>query len=57
MRVFSERMVAEIAQTLWAALQHGEFIADAAELARTYRRGASGRWRLPAGCDHDGVGT
>jgi hypothetical protein len=41
MRVFSERMAAEIVQTLWAALQRGEFIADAAELARMYRRRAS----------------
>jgi hypothetical protein len=33
MTVFSERMVADTVQTFWAALQRGEFIADAAKLA------------------------
>ena len=28
MTVFSDRMVAEIVQTFWAALQRGEFISD-----------------------------
>ena len=48
MTVFSERMVAEIVQTFWAALQRGEFISDAAQLVGTYRiKGA--RWLAAAG--------
>ncbi|MDX6708243.1 MAG: hypothetical protein QOI48_4089 [Solirubrobacteraceae bacterium] len=27
---FSDRMVAEVVQTFWAAMQRGEFISDAA---------------------------
>ena len=56
MAVFSERMVAEIVQPFWAALQRGEFITDAAEQVGTYRkkgaaagldgRGASLSWSL-----------
>ncbi len=41
-------MVAEIVQTFGGALQRGEFISDAAELAGTYRRKGS-RWLAVAG--------
>jgi hypothetical protein len=47
MTVFSERMVAETVQTLWAALQRGEFITDAAQLAGTYRKKGT-RWLTTA---------
>jgi hypothetical protein len=46
MAVFSERMVAEIVQTFWAALQRGEFITEAAELVGTYRKISAGDWRV-----------
>jgi len=40
---FSERMVPEVVQVFWAAIQRGEFITDAAAEVGTYRvRGA--RW-------------
>jgi hypothetical protein len=48
MAVFSERMVAEIVQTFWAALQRGEFITDAAVQAGTYRKKGA-RWLAAAG--------
>ena len=48
MTVFSERMVAETVQTFWAALQRGEFITDAAEMAGTYRKKGA-RWLAAAG--------
>ena len=40
---FTNEMVAEATQPFWAALQRGEFIADAAAEAGTYRKqGAAG---------------
>jgi transposase, IS30 family len=39
---FSERMVPEVFQTFWAAMQRGEFITDAAAEAGTYRK--KGAW-------------
>lgn len=36
-------LVAEIMQTFWAALQQGEFITDAGQLAGTYRKKGT-RW-------------
>jgi IS30 family transposase len=43
MAQFSERMVAEVVQVFWAAIQRGEFITDAAAEVGSYRvRG--GRW-------------
>ena len=45
---FSDRMVTEVVQRFWAAMQRGEFITDAAAEAGTYRkRGA--RWLVAAG--------
>jgi hypothetical protein len=41
-------MVSEIVQTFWAAMQRGEFITDAAELAGTYRKKGT-RWLAAAG--------
>lgn len=43
---FSERMVPEVFQTFWAAMQRGEFITDAAAEAGTYRK--KGAWWLAA---------
>lgn len=40
---FSDRMVPEVFQTFWAAMQRGEFITDAAAEAGTYR-GKGARW-------------
>jgi hypothetical protein len=45
---FSERMVAEMVQTFWAAMARGEFITDAAAEAGTYRRKGTG-WLRDAG--------
>jgi IS30 family transposase len=45
---FSERMVPEVAQTFWAAMQRGEFITDAAAEAGTYRK-MGARWLAAAG--------
>jgi transposase, IS30 family len=39
---FSDRMVPEVFQTFWAAMQRGEFITDAAAEAGTYRK--KGAW-------------
>ena len=48
---FSERMVTEIVQLFWAAMQRGEFITDAAVAAGTYRKkGSSVGDRATAGC-------
>jgi hypothetical protein len=58
---FSNKLVAELFQPFWAALQAGEFLTDAAAVAQTHRhrglawlREAGGvRWRgcgRPAGC-------
>ena len=43
---FSDRIVPEIFQTFWAAMQRGEFITDAAAEAGTYRKKAA--WWLAA---------
>ncbi len=43
---FSERMVPEVFQTFWAAMQRGEFITDAAAEAGTYRK--KGAWWIAA---------
>ena len=46
--VFTWRMVPEVVQPFWAALQRGEFITDAAEGVGTYRmKGA--RWMVAEG--------
>src|SRR5450759_4628354 len=45
---FSDRMVTDVVQTFWAAMQRGEFITDAAAEAGTYRvKGA--RWLAAEG--------
>ncbi len=36
MATFSDRMVPEVVQTFWAAMQRGEFITDAGAEAATY---------------------
>ncbi|MDQ2759024.1 MAG: hypothetical protein M3Y17_00940 [Actinomycetota bacterium] len=45
---FSDRMVCEVVQTFWAAMQRGEFITDAAAQAGTYRKKGA-RWLASAG--------
>ncbi len=45
---FSDRMVTEVVQTFWAAMQRGEFITDAAAEAGTYRKKGA-RWLASAG--------
>jgi transposase, IS30 family len=45
---FSDRMVPEVVQTFWAAMQRGEFITDAAAQAGTYRKKGA-RWLVAAG--------
>jgi IS30 family transposase len=45
---FTDRMVPEMVQTFWAALQRGEFITDAAIEAGTYRKKGT-RWVAAAG--------
>jgi len=45
---FSDRMLPEVLQTFWAALQRGEFITDAAAEAGTYRKKGT-RWLAAAG--------
>ncbi len=45
---FSDRMVAEVVQRFWAAMQRGEFITDAAAEAGTYRKKGT-RWVAAAG--------
>jgi hypothetical protein len=54
--LFSNRVIPEVVQPFWAALQRGEFITDAAEQVGMYRkkgaaagldgRGASLSWSL-----------
>jgi hypothetical protein len=39
---FNERMVTDVVQTFWAAMQRGEFITDAAAEAGTYRKKGRG---------------
>jgi transposase, IS30 family len=48
MTVFSERMLPEVVQRFWAALQRGEFITDAAAEVGTYRKKGA-RWVAAAG--------
>ncbi len=45
---FSDRMVTDVVQTFWAAMQRGEFITDAAAEAGTYRKKGA-RWLASAG--------
>src|SRR5215207_1356648 len=45
---FANEMVAEAIQPFWAALQRGEFIADAAAQAGTYRKQGT-RWVAACG--------
>ena len=45
---FSDRMVTEVVQRFWAAMQRGEFITDAAAEAGTYRKKGA-RWLGAAG--------
>ena len=45
---FSDRMVTEVVQRFWAAMQRGEFITDAAAEAGTYRKKGA-RWLVAAG--------
>jgi hypothetical protein len=45
---FTDRMVPERVQPFWAALQRGEFVADAAARAGTYRKKGT-RWVAAAG--------
>src|SRR5450631_1283773 len=45
---FSERMVTDVVQTFWAAMQRGEFITDAAAEAGTYRK-MGARWLAAEG--------
>ena len=43
MPVFTDRMLPEMVQPFWAALQRGEFIVDAAASVGTYRKKGT-RW-------------
>jgi hypothetical protein len=43
---FNDRMVTDVVQTFWAAMQRGEFITDAASEAGTYRQKGRGWLRL-----------
>jgi IS30 family transposase len=54
---FSNAQVAEAVQPFWAALQAGEFIADAAVAAGTYRKQARAGSRPAAGCDRAAAAT
>lgn len=45
---FAARMVTEVVQSFWSAMQRGEFITDAAEQAGTYRE-MGARWLVAAG--------
>jgi transposase, IS30 family len=46
--LFSSRMVSEVVQPFWAAVQRGEFITEAAESVGSYRE-MGGRWIAGAG--------
>jgi IS30 family transposase len=48
MATFSDRMLPEVVQTFWAAMQRGEFITDAAAEAGTYRKKGA-RWLVAEG--------
>ena len=45
---FFRHMISEDVQVFWAALQHGEFITDAAEAVGTYRKQGA-RWVAASG--------
>ena len=45
---FANHMISETVQVFWAALQRGEFITDAAEVAGTYRKQGT-RWVIASG--------
>jgi len=45
---FSDRMLPEVVQTFWAAMQRGEFVTDAAAEAGTYRKKVA-RWLVAEG--------
>jgi hypothetical protein len=56
--LFSSRMVSDVVQPFWAAVQRGEFITEAAESVGSYRE-MGGRWiaaalrpRVPASLRH-----
>jgi len=46
--LFSSRMISQVVQPFWAAVQRGEFITEAAESVGTYRE-MGGRWIAAAG--------
>ena len=46
---FNDRMVTDVVQTFWAAMQRGEFITDAASEAGTYRQKGRGWLRESGG--------
>src|SRR5450755_4940975 len=46
--LFSSRMISEVVQPFWEALQRGEFIGEAAESVGSYRE-MGGRWIAAAG--------
>jgi hypothetical protein len=46
--LFSNRVIPEVVQPFWAALQRGEFITEAAESVGSYRE-MGGRWIAAAG--------
>jgi hypothetical protein len=48
MAAFSDRMIPEVVQAFWAAMQPGEFITDAAAEAGTYRKKGA-RWLVAEG--------
>jgi hypothetical protein len=45
----NDRLVTDVVQTFWAALQRGEFITDAAPEAGTYRQKGRGWLRASGG--------
>src|SRR5450631_1066043 len=47
---FNDRMVTDVVQTFWAAMQRGEFITDAASEAGTYRQKGRGWLRESGRC-------
>ena len=53
---FSERMVAEVLQTFWAAMPRGEFITDAALRPARIARRVRGGWRTRAVCGRAAAG-
>jgi hypothetical protein len=54
---FVNAQVPEVVQPFWAALQRGEFIADAAVAVGTYRKQGT-RWVRPvAGCARAAAAT